>query len=149
MNDYQTGGVSELKTCAKLLSLGYEVYRGIIQSPIDILIRSKDNQFVKIEVKKIVCKGKNTKYIRTSRAKTRVCNTTYKNDEVDFFVGVHEDSFYVVPYELALRNTKYGFTVSRENLERWDLLPEPFSYIEDKKNDLQIVFPYLSENFLK
>lgn len=117
------GRQNELKVVVKLLSLGYQVFESVLPNAIDVLVRCAGDRWIKLQVKTVNVRGLNLS-IPIQTMGQLVERHTYKRKDVDYFVGVLKDSFYVVPYKRARAGcVKTRYSAHRSDLNRWDLLP--------------------------
>lgn len=126
-----TGDINELKVLVKLKELGYVVLKDTSNaSRTDLVIRCEGNRYLNIQVKTIRITNKCPNLsISTSGGKR---DLPYSKYDVDFFIGVSGDNFYVVPYEVAYRgnDVRVSYYPSREYFNAWSLIPAPFNKLE-------------------
>lgn len=128
----QAGVVGELKAQAKLIGLGYDVLvPAVDELPYDLVVLGPREKMIKIQVKSCV------KLSPTSRKKTlrimirRSGGQRYHPHDVDFFIAVAGDLFYVIPMTKILEcNNKTVYLPDNSDLNRWDLLPKPHWFSE-------------------
>lgn len=140
------GLACELRVSEKLLSLGYSVFKDInSHSRIDLLIRCEDDKFVKIQVKKIETYRKSSRIVgKTFKILNMGHKNPYSKHDLDFFIGVDDDKFYIVPYEIAYKDNlrRQDFYLTRQFFEAWELLPKPFEVIKEvtESNQEEMLF---------
>ena len=121
-----------MKVKVRLLELGYEVFESMTPMEIDLVIRCRDG-FSKIQVKKvgfIKRKGKHVKAMHLLRGCQGRKYKRYMASEIDFFIGVDGVNFHIVPFRLCSQDGMQSnsvFRVRSETLNRFDLLPDPYS----------------------
>lgn len=135
MEPTREGYLIEMRVIERLLELGYRVLRDVLpQSRTDLWVMVNERKLVGIQVKKVKTyrrkdkiNGKTFKILKMGKS-----GNPYKREDVDFFIAVDGDMFYVVPHELAYRDneSRIDFYLSHENMGRFDLIPAP--RIEDK-----------------
>lgn len=121
-----TGAVSELRTKARLLDLGYQVFVPLIDLPFDVLINSRVGIYSKIQVKTCT---RMSPQDRKKHFRIKIENgqgKQYGKVDVDFFIGVQAETFYVIPIEKVLASgNRSCYLPDGSDRERWDLLPPP------------------------
>ena len=133
------GQICELMVLQKLLELGYTVFKDVdAMSRIDFLVRCEGDIFCKIQVKKSYVDHVGSKCLRLTSWRSNGKLRTYTADDVDFFIAVHNRSFYIIPYSATIgrRRTRY-LSIYFKN--KWDALPRPYKRLkpEDNKNQME------------
>ena len=96
---YRAGLIAENDVSSKLLSLGYEIYKPLLDNQIADMIISKKGKFFKIQIKSsFYVKQADSYFVSVFRSKGK-SKEIYKRSEIDFVVvkcqGI--DAFYIFP----------------------------------------------------
>ena len=125
---YRSGLIAENDVSSKLLELGFDVYKPLLDNQIADMVVSKKNKFKKIQIKSgYYLKDRDCYFVSVFRAAGRK-KKPYTSNEVDFIIvkcqGI--DSFYVFPVD---------FFYKRFSLNLFPNRKKKFNNIIDKKRD--------------
>ena len=133
MNFSYSGIIEEERVKLKLIEFGYEVALPIFNAPYDLLVRSCDDKWLKIQIKKIQLETQRTKNV-VRKLNIRKCGTyktqKYEKDDVDYFIGVDGMNFYIISHAEVLG--QWGTNVNSRPMNNWKDLPKPYNYVESK-----------------
>ncbi len=125
---YRSGLISENDVSSKLLSLGFDVYKPVLDNQIADMIISKKNKFKKIQVKTgYYIKKRDCFFVSVFRTSGRG-KKPYNLNEIDFIIVKCQDiqTFYVFPT---------SFFKKRFSLQLFPNRKRKFKNINFKKRD--------------